>query len=128
MTIRLTRSALALAALLTATPALAEPGGCIKYGAAGAVGGHLANHHAVVGAMGGCAAGMYRRHLYRKDLREKAALWDKEHPADLNASWWQRHHDAASTKQKAEWYDAEHPESGPNTPTPAPQAQPNQHF
>lgn len=126
MTIRLTRSSLALAAILVATPALAEPGGCIKYGAAGAVGGHLANHHGVLGAMGGCAAGMYRRHLYRNDLRDKAALWDKEHPADPNASWWQRHHDAASVKQKAEWYDAEHPQPGPNAP--APHGPQNQQF
>ncbi|MBS1023734.1 MULTISPECIES: hypothetical protein [Gluconobacter] len=117
------RSALALAALLTATPALAEPGGCIKYGAAGAVGGHLANHHGVIGAVGGCAAGMYRRHLYRKDLREKAALWDKEHPAAPNTGgWWQSHHDATSVNQKAQWYDAEHPEPGTNAPGPqAPQ-------
>ena len=49
----------------------AEPGGCLKYGAVGAVGGHLAGH-GVLGALGGCAAGMYRRHLYRKDQREAA--------------------------------------------------------
>ena len=49
-------------------PAQAEPGGCLKYGAAGAVGGHLAGH-GVLGAVGGCAAGAYRRHVYRKDQR-----------------------------------------------------------
>ena len=32
-------------------------GGCLKYGAAGAVGGHLAGGHAVLGAIAGCAAG-----------------------------------------------------------------------
>jgi hypothetical protein len=46
--------------------AQAEPGGCLKYGAVGAVGGHLAGHHAVLGAAGGCALGMYKRHEYKK--------------------------------------------------------------
>ena len=49
--------------------AQAEPGGCLKYGAAGAVGGHLI-HHGVLGASGGCATGMWRRHEYRKHERE----------------------------------------------------------
>ena len=55
-----------------AGPALAEPGGCLKYGAVGAVGGHLA-HHGVLGAAGGCAVGMYKRHEYRKQQRAMAA-------------------------------------------------------
>lgn len=59
--------------------AQAEPGGCLKYGAAGAVGGHLVHHHAVIGGVGGCAAGMWRRHEYRKHLNEKAAAYDAEH-------------------------------------------------
>ena len=50
--------------------AQAEPGGCLKYGAAGAVAGHLAGHHAVLGAAGGCAVGMYKRHEYKKHMRE----------------------------------------------------------
>ena len=52
-----------------ADSAAAEPGGCLKYGAVGAVGGHLA-HHGVLGAVGGCATGMYVRHKYRKRERE----------------------------------------------------------
>ncbi|GAB0119153.1 hypothetical protein Acid7E03_32250 [Acidisoma sp. 7E03] len=51
----------------------AEPGGCVKYGAVGAVGGHVAGHHAVLGAAAGCAAGMYKRHEYRKHMKEQAA-------------------------------------------------------
>ena len=51
--------------------AQAEPGGCLKYGAVGAVGGHLAGHHAVLGAAGGCAVGMYKRHEYKKHQREQ---------------------------------------------------------
>lgn len=50
--------------------ASAKPGGCLKYGAVGAVGGHFAHHHAVLGAAGGCAVGMYRRHEYKKHQRE----------------------------------------------------------
>jgi hypothetical protein len=61
------------AALLASTigigSASAKPGGCLKYGAAGAVGGHFVHHHAVLGAMGGCAVGMYRRHKYNKAER-----------------------------------------------------------
>ena len=42
-------------------------GGCLRYGAVGAAGGHLAGH-SVVGALAGCAVGSYVRH------REKAAI------------------------------------------------------
>ena len=63
-----------LAASLTLAAPLAEakPGGCLKYGAAGAVAGH-AMHHGVRGFIAGCAAGMYRRHLYNKQQREMKA-------------------------------------------------------
>lgn len=47
----------------------AKPGGCLKYGAAGAVAGHAVGH-GVRGFMAGCAAGMYRRHLYNKQQRQ----------------------------------------------------------
>ncbi len=60
-----------LAGSMGAGSAMAEPGGCLKYGAVGAVGGHLA-HHGVLGAAGGCAAGAYKRHEYRKQQRELA--------------------------------------------------------
>lgn len=55
---------------LPAPVAEAAPGGCLKYGAAGAVAGHVAGGHAVRGALLGCAAGMYRRHLYNKQQRQ----------------------------------------------------------
>ena len=45
-------------------------GGCLKYGAAGAVGGHLAGH-GVLGALAGCATGAYVRH------RDKARIADQ---------------------------------------------------
>lgn len=59
--------------LVVAAPvAEATPGGCLKYGAAGAAAGHMV-HHGVRGALAGCAAGMYRRHLYNKKMREERA-------------------------------------------------------
>lgn len=63
-----------LAAGLVALAPVAEarPGGCLKYGAAGAVAGHMV-HHGVRGAIAGCAAGMYRRHLYNKQMRQERA-------------------------------------------------------
>ena len=45
-------------------------GGCLKYGAAGAAGGHLAGH-GVLGALAGCATGAYVRH------RDKAKIADQ---------------------------------------------------
>jgi hypothetical protein len=57
----------------TETGPVAKPkpkGGCLKYGAAGAVGGHLAHHHGVVGAVGGCAVGAYVKHRSKKHIEE----------------------------------------------------------
>ena len=45
-------------------------GGCLKYGAVGAVGGHLAGH-GVVGALAGCVTGAYVKH------RDKARIADQ---------------------------------------------------
>ena len=50
--------------------ASAESGGCLKYGAAGAVGGHLAGH-GIAGAVAGCATGMAVRHHARQRAREQ---------------------------------------------------------
>lgn len=58
----------ALVMLSLGAPANAKPGGCLKYGAGGAVAGHMA-HHGVKGFMAGCAVGMYRRHEYNKQMR-----------------------------------------------------------
>ena len=68
----LTAGALAVGFAFTAPVAEATPGGCLKYGAAGAAAGHMV-HHGVRGAMAGCAAGMYRRHMYNKQMREQRA-------------------------------------------------------
>lgn len=48
-----------------------EPGGCLKYGAAGAAGGHFVGKgHALLGGAAGCAAGMYTRHKHRKQQQQ----------------------------------------------------------
>ncbi|MGO9135342.1 MAG: hypothetical protein ACLP8A_15025 [Methylovirgula sp.] len=57
------------AAFLAAPAAEAKPGGCLKYGAAGAVAGHYAHHHAVKGFIAGCAVGMIKRHEYNKQQK-----------------------------------------------------------
>lgn len=64
---------LCLAGVSLAAPPSAEakPGGCLKYGAAGAIAGHAAGHHAVKGALIGCATGIYIRHKYKKEMEEK---------------------------------------------------------
>ncbi len=59
----------------------AEPGGCLKYGAVGAVGGHVAGRHGFLGAVGGCVTGMYVRHNYRKGVREDAQKWRDQQAA-----------------------------------------------
>jgi hypothetical protein len=53
--------ALALGLLAIPLGAKAKPGGCLKYGTAGAVAGHYAGHHGVMGAVTGCALGIHKR-------------------------------------------------------------------
>jgi hypothetical protein len=48
-------------------------GGCLRYGAVGAAGGHLAGH-GVMGALAGCATGMYVRN------RDKARIQQQYNP------------------------------------------------
>ena len=55
--------------LLAPLAAEAKPGGCLKYGAAGAVAGHYAGHHGFVGAVAGCALGMRKRREYKREMR-----------------------------------------------------------
>ncbi|NOG70104.1 hypothetical protein [Roseicella sp. DB1501] len=63
----------ALLALAAGTaPALAEKGGCLKYGAAGAVAGHMVGSgHGVAGAAAGCALGTHERHKAEKQAAQK---------------------------------------------------------
>lgn len=44
-------------------------GGCLKYGAAGALGGHVANH-GVLGALAGCATGAWVKHKSKERYRD----------------------------------------------------------
>lgn len=62
--------AVPLAALLLLGGATgAQAKGCIKGAAVGAVAGHFARHHAVLGAAAGCVVG---HHLAKKKQREEA--------------------------------------------------------
>jgi hypothetical protein len=61
--------ALTLALLTVSLTADAKPGGCLKYGAAGAVAGHYAGHHGVMGAVAGCALGIHKRREYKREMR-----------------------------------------------------------
>lgn len=74
----LATSALALAFAVPTLSAHAEEGGCLKYGAAGAVAGHFVGKHHVLGAVGGCAVGAYKRHQARKVEAAKAKAYDAE--------------------------------------------------
>ncbi|GAC1340386.1 MAG: hypothetical protein NVSMB26_28460 [Beijerinckiaceae bacterium] len=69
MLIRILAPALALAIIGTPMAVEAKPGGCLKYGAAGAVGGHVAGRHGVVGAIAGCAYGIHKRREYKREMR-----------------------------------------------------------
>lgn len=57
---------LSLAALV---PTSADAKGCLRGAAAGAVAGHMAHHHAIAGAMIGCAA---VHHHYSKKAKASA--------------------------------------------------------
>ena len=60
---------LALGLLALPLTADAKPGGCLKYGAAGAVAGHYAGHHGAMGAVAGCALGIHKRREYKREMR-----------------------------------------------------------
>jgi hypothetical protein len=62
-------AALVLAILAVPLTAEAKPGGCLKYGAAGAAAGHYAGHHGVMGAIAGCAVGVHKRREYKREMR-----------------------------------------------------------
>jgi hypothetical protein len=66
-------AALACSVITFAPQAEARPGGCLKYGAAGAVAGHYAGHHALKGAVLGCIAGVARRRQYDQQHRDLKA-------------------------------------------------------
>jgi hypothetical protein len=63
----LTAAAIMGALAVPLGPVSAEEGGCVKYGAGGAVAGHFAGHHTMSGAAIGCGVGAWKRHEARKD-------------------------------------------------------------
>jgi hypothetical protein len=60
----------------------AAPGGCLKYGLAGAVAGHYAGHHAFKGAVLGCIAGIARRKQYLNEQERLKKEQEEGHPAE----------------------------------------------
>ena len=56
---KLTLATIVAAGLIAAATPQAEAIGCLSGGAIGAVGGHLAGHHGLLGAGAGCVAGHY---------------------------------------------------------------------
>lgn len=73
--VRSTVAAAAFGAALLAVPAVvapaaAKPGGCLKYGAAGAAAGYAAGH-TVKGALAGCALGWFERRRHNRTMRER---------------------------------------------------------
>ena len=60
--------AVVAALALAGSPGSAEEGGCLKYGAGGAVAGHFVGKgHSLGGAAVGCGVGAYKRHEARKE-------------------------------------------------------------
>lgn len=70
---------LAMSLAASVNMAEAKPGGCIKGAVVGGTAGHLMHHHAVLGAIAGCAYGLHRRHVYERHLRE-----EHEHPNEVH--------------------------------------------
>jgi hypothetical protein len=58
----------ALGSLAVIPSAEARPGGCLKYGAAGALAGKLAGGHTWKGAAAGCALGYWRRSRTEREM------------------------------------------------------------
>jgi hypothetical protein len=67
---------LALGSLAAVPAAEARPGGCLKYGAAGAIAGKLAGGHTWKGAAAGCALGYWRRSRHDRDVVRKRDGYD----------------------------------------------------
>lgn len=66
---RLATVCAAVLPLATLVPTSADAKGCLRGAAAGAVAGHMAHHHAIAGAMIGCAA---VHHHYAKKAKASA--------------------------------------------------------
>ena len=83
------KTSFALIAATTAVALLTMAGtadakGCIKSAVVGGVGGHVAGHHGLLGAAGGCVVG---RHMANKKEKEaEAAAAAQRAPADSSSN------------------------------------------
>ena len=66
----------AVSSLAVIPAAEARPGGCLKYGAAGAIAGKLAGGHTWKGAAAGCALGYWRRSRHDRDYSRRGRGYD----------------------------------------------------
>jgi hypothetical protein len=64
-------------AIPLAVSASAEEGGCLKYGAGGAVAGHFAGRHTMSGAAVGCGVGSWKRHRSREADRAQERAYQQ---------------------------------------------------
>ena len=69
-----------IAAFMIAGAAVPADAGCLKGAMVGAVAGHFAHHHAVLGAMAGCAIG---HHMAVKAREQRAAQAKVAPPAAI---------------------------------------------
>jgi hypothetical protein len=74
-------AALSLGLLPMFDAAPAQAIGCLTGGAAGAVAGHYAHHHAVLGAIGGCIAGHHMHVMQKRKAAADAAAAKAPPPA-----------------------------------------------
>jgi hypothetical protein len=76
-------AAAAVALGLAAAPVPAQAIGCLSGGAAGAVAGHYAHHHAILGAIGGCIAG---HHMHKVQMRNRAKAAETPEPGPASTT------------------------------------------
>ena len=62
--------AVALLSMISGFAVQAQAAGCLSGAAVGGVGGHVAGHHGLIGAAGGCAVG---HHMAKKKEKQQAA-------------------------------------------------------
>jgi outer membrane lipoprotein SlyB len=55
----------------------AQAAGCLKGAAVGGVAGHFAGHHAILGALAGCAIGHHRAKMQRQQQQVRPAPDDQ---------------------------------------------------
>lgn len=63
----------------------AQAAGCLSGAAVGGVGGHLAGHHALIGAAGGCAIGHHMAKKHEREARDNNRNGDNRNGDNRNS-------------------------------------------